>query len=80
MGYHSKKISKGRVGDFSKIKEEFEELEDAFNQGDKVLQICEITDLIGAIEIYTLKEFNLGLEDLKKFSDKTQSAFKEGMR
>lgn len=80
MGYHKKEIKKGILGDFSKIKEEFEELEDGFEQSDKILQICELTDLIGAIESYSEKNFNLSLEDLKKFSDKTKSAFREKKR
>jgi hypothetical protein len=29
MGYHKTKIEKGILGEFSKIKEEFQELEDA---------------------------------------------------
>lgn len=80
MAYHKRKIKKGVVGEFSKIREEFEELEDAFEQSDKVLQICEMTDLLGAIEAYSKKEFNIELKDLKAFSDKTKKAFKEGKR
>lgn len=80
MGYHINKITKGVLGEFSKIKEEFEELTDAFEQGDKVLQICELTDLLGAIESYSLKHFNLSIADLKQFSDKTKQAFTDGTR
>jgi hypothetical protein len=80
MGYHLKEIEKGRVGEFSKIKEEFEELEDAVVQGDKVLQICELTDLVGAIELFSSQHFNLTMDDLLVFSHKTQSAFKSGDR
>ncbi len=80
MGYHTRKIDKGVIGEFSKIKEEFEELTDAYEQSDNVLQICELTDLIGAIEEYSLKKFNLSLDDLTKFSNKTKEAFKEGNR
>lgn len=80
MGYHNREIEKGVLGEFSKIKEEFEELEDAFEQSDKILQLCELTDLVGAIELYVENKFNLTLEDLKKFSDKTKSAFKENKR
>lgn len=79
MGYHKREITKGKIGEFSKIKEEFEELSDAHHQADKVLIICEMTDLIGAIEEYA-KSFNLTIDDLTKFSDKTKSAFKEGKR
>lgn len=80
MGYHSREIEKGEIGAFSKITEEYEELMDAHMQGVKVLEICELTDLLGAIEEYAKKEFNLGLLDLIKFSDKTKEAFKEGIR
>jgi len=80
MGYHIKEIEKGILGEFSKIKEEYQELEDAFEQRDKILQLCELSDLIGAIEFYCQEKFKITLEDLKSFSDKTKSAFKEGKR
>ena len=67
---HLKEIPKGIYGDFSKIKEEFLELEDSVEQKDKVLQICELSDLIGAIEGFSMKKFNLSIEDLHKFANK----------
>jgi phosphoribosyl-ATP pyrophosphohydrolase len=79
MGYHKKKIKKGVLGKFSKIKEEFEELKDAKEQGDKILILCELSDLQGAIEEY-IKQWNLTLYDLKLFSDKTKMALREGKR
>lgn len=79
MGYHKKEIQKGVLGEFSKIKEEFEELNDAQEQGDKILQICELTDLVGAIEEY-IKKWNITIDDLVQFSNKTKSAFKERKR
>lgn len=79
MGYHTKEIPKGELGQFSKIKEEFLEFEDAVNQGDLILQFCELSDMIGAIEAYIAPR-GLDLEDLKKFSDKTKEAFKSGKR
>lgn len=79
MGYHTKDIEKGIIGEFSKIKEEFEEAEDAFKQNDSILTICELSDMVGAIEEY-IKRWNLDLISLKQFSDKTKSAFKEGKR
>lgn len=79
MGYHTKQIEKGTIGHFSKIKEEFQEAEDAFDQNDEILIICELSDMIGAIEEY-IKRWNLDLTSLKNFSDKTKSAFKEGKR
>lgn len=79
MGYHKTKIPKGILGEFSKIEEEFLELKDAKEQGDKILILCELTDILGAIEEY-IKKYNLTLYDLKLFSDKTKEAFKEGNR
>jgi hypothetical protein len=80
MAYHTRKIKKGVIGEFSKIKEEFEELEDANIQGDKVLEVCELTDLLGAIELYSKNKYNLTINDLKVFSDKTQESFLDGTR
>lgn len=79
MGYHKKKIPKGILGEFSKIEEEFLELKDAVEQEDKILILCELSDLLGATEEY-IKKYNLTLRDLKVFSDKTKEAFKEGIR
>ena len=79
MGYHTKEIPKGELGQFSKIKEEFLEFEDAVNQGDLILKFCELSYMIGAIEAYIAPR-GLDLEDLKKFSDKTKEAFKSGKR
>lgn len=79
MGYHLSEIEKGELGEFSKIKEEFLELEDANIQNDSILILCELSDLIGSIEEY-IKKWNLNIEDLKKFSDKTKKSFKDGTR
>jgi hypothetical protein len=80
MGYHKKDIPRGKYGHFSKIKEEFVELEDAWEQDDLVLQLCELADLYGAIEQYVWRKFDMEMEDIKKFSDKTKEAFKDGSR
>lgn len=45
-GYHKTEIPKGKFGEFSKIKEEFLELEDAVNQDDLVMQLCEMSDIL----------------------------------
>lgn len=79
MGYHKKEIPKGVRFTFSKIKEEFLELEDAVEQSDALLALCELSDLIGAIEDYIAPR-GFTIEDLKKFSDKTKEAFEEGKR
>lgn len=79
MGYHTREIEKGVLGEFSKIREEFEELEDAVLQKDSILTLCELSDMVGAIEEF-LKRWNMDLATLKTFSDKTKSAFKENKR
>lgn len=80
MAYHKRKIKKGQFGEFSKIEEEIEELFDAVDQECKMLILCELCDLIGSIEGYVDKKFNLSLEDLVKFSRMTQESFKDGTR
>lgn len=79
MGYHKNVIPKGKLGEFSKIEEEFLELKDAFQQNHKILQICELADIIGAIEEYG-KKFNLTLEDIIQMKDSTKESFEEGKR
>jgi hypothetical protein len=79
MGYHLKEIKKGTLGEFSKIKEEFEELMDANEQKNSVLEICELSDLLGAIEAYA-KKWNLSLGDLNKMKESTKKAFEDGSR
>jgi hypothetical protein len=79
-GYHMVQIPKGELGEFSKIKEECLELEDALNQGSEVMALVELADLYGAIESYLEKHHKLTVGDLKKFSDITKRAFKNGRR
>lgn len=79
MSYHKREITRGVLGEVSKIKEEFEELMDAYEQNSPVLEICELCDMIGAIEAYA-KNFNLTLSDLIKMKEATTEAFKTGKR
>ncbi len=79
MGYHLKPIEKGVYGEFSKIREEIEELLDAHEQNNRVLEIVELTDLLGAIEAYVQKN-NLTLRDLTAMMELTKKAFKDGDR
>lgn len=80
MGYHLREIEKGVLGEFSKIKEEFEELEDAFLQKDNILILCELSDLVGAIDLFVNKNYNLQISDVLAFANKTKESFKEGKR
>ena len=50
MAYHKTYIQKGELGHASKIQEEFEEFKDAYTQGSPVMELVELSDLLGAID------------------------------
>lgn len=79
MGYHINEIPRGKFGEFSKIKEEFLEVEDALQQGNKIMMLVELSDLIGAIEGYC-ENHNMTLDDLIKMKEATKRAFGDGTR
>lgn len=81
MPYHKIKIPKGIVGEFSKIKEEVCELEDAILQENKVMALVEMTDICAAMSEYLLKYHpSITINDLIIMSEATRSAFKDGSR
>lgn len=80
MGYHIKKIKKGVLGYTSKIEEEYEEFFDALNQGNPVMALLELSDMLGAIEAYTMKYHSISLNQLIVMKNATESAFKDGSR
>lgn len=51
-GYHIREITKGTYGDFSKVVEEMEELLDAHDQNAKIMVLCELADLYGAMGLW----------------------------
>jgi len=79
-GYHKKKITRGEFGTISKIIEEYEELIDAHEQGAKIMVLCELADLYGAMEGYIEREYNLSMKDIEKMSSLTKKAFKDMVR
>lgn len=80
-GYHLAQISKGVVGESSKIKEEVAEFLDAESQGSRVMVIIELSDLLGAVETYIEKQkLGVAVEDLLIMSRITQRAFRNGHR
>lgn len=79
-GYHLKEIPKGELGQFSKIKEELMELEDAIEQKCHIMATVELSDLVGAIESFAINRYNLSLHDLITMSKITQRAFENGHR
>ena len=82
MAYHKNIIPKGELGQPSKITEEYFEFMDAVQQNNKVLILCELSDIMGAIEHYLENKFNssVKLEDLIAMHKMTRKAFKDGER
>lgn len=78
-GYHMKKITRGEYGELSKVREELEEAEDALAQENPILLLCELSDLYGALEAYA-DTCGSDISELKKMSDATKRAFKNGNR
>jgi phosphoribosyl-ATP pyrophosphohydrolase len=80
-GYHLRGIEKGILGEPSKIREEAEELIDAYEQDSRVMELVELSDLMGAVEAFLAKRHpGYTLDDLKTFSAITQRAFVNGRR
>lgn len=79
MSYHINEIPKGEIGEFSKIREEFLEAADSLEQNNPLMVLIELSDLIGAIELYSNK-YNLSLDDLIKMKNATKRAFESGRR
>lgn len=79
MSYHLAEIPRGVFGEFSKIEEEFLEVKDALAQENPVMVLQELSDMLGAIEAYTVK-YNITLIDLIIMKDATKRAFESGHR
>lgn len=81
IGYHLTDIEKGVLGDSSKIMEELLELQDAENQGCKVMALVELSDLIGAVKAYLKKHYpDIEMHDLATMAMITKRAFDNGRR
>jgi hypothetical protein len=80
MGYHLKEIKKGKLGEFSKIVEEFEELQDSYDQDARIMILCELADLYGAIDAYVSNHYNLTMKDIVQMSELNKKAFEDGTR
>lgn len=51
-GYHLKEIPRGTLGEFSKIQEEFNEFIDAHEQKCKLMELLELSDLVGCVKLF----------------------------
>ena len=81
FGYHNRIIAKGKYGEISKIREELEELEDAAEQGNKIMILCELADIWGAMRKYLQANFpGIKMNDLHKMAKATRAAFQQGKR
>lgn len=67
MGFHQKEIKKGVYGELSKIEEELQEAYDALEQGQDLMLLIELADMIGAIEGVS-KKYGFTIEQLTKFA------------
>jgi len=80
MSYHKREIKKGVYGQFSKVLEEADEVLEAQEQSNKIMELVELSDLYGALEEYIHNSYSMTMEDLKIMSDATKRAFKSGSR
>lgn len=79
-GYHLREIqTQGRLGEPSKIREEVEELEEALEQNNRILAICELADIYGALEAVS-DALGVSMEDVAKMAAATKRAFEDGSR
>jgi hypothetical protein len=80
-GYHTTSIKRGVYGEFSKLEEELCEIEDAIVQGNRIMELNELSDLYGALEAYVeTKHKGYTINDLAKMSQATKKAFADGHR
>lgn len=63
-GYHLKTISKGILGQFSKVQEEFEEFIDSYEQQCVIMALVELSDMLGALKYYYLQQHNEEWEEI----------------
>lgn len=80
-GYHKRKIAKGEVGEVSKIIEEAYEALDACEQGNKIMELCELSDIYLSIKNRLAKaHVGITMDDIRIMAEATERAFKRGDR
>ena len=80
-GYHIRDIRRGELGESSKIQEELDELIDAECQNNKVLMLCELSDIYGAMDLFLHKYFEgLTMYDIAVMAKATKQSFESGER
>jgi hypothetical protein len=80
-GYHIADIPRGQFGEASKIMEEALEFQDAILQGNPVMALCELSDMLGAVEGFLERKHpTITLNDLIEMKVATKRAFTDGTR
>lgn len=67
MGFHKNIITRGVYGEISKVREELEEAEDAIQQGQTLMLLVELADIVGASAGVAAKH-GLSINDLVAFA------------
>lgn len=79
--YHIAEIQRGKFGEASKIFEEVDEFADALDQKVAVMQLVELSDLVGAIKGWLAKHHpSITIHDLDDMALVTQRVFENGHR
>tara|TARA_R110000868_G_scaffold218576_2_gene469244 strand:- start:165919 stop:166176 length:258 start_codon:yes stop_codon:yes gene_type:complete len=81
MGYHIRKIKPGQIGEQSKIVEEMEEFIDSLEQNNPLMGLIELSDMLGAVELYLEKHHpSITLDHLITMAKTTRRVFEDGTR
>jgi hypothetical protein len=78
-GYHVREIPLGVYGQPSKIREELEELEDALGQENRIMALCELSDLYGALK-GVAETLGTNMTEVATMAAATERAFLDGTR
>ncbi|MNT79212.1 hypothetical protein D3C72_2185240 [compost metagenome] len=65
--FHKVVIEKGVYGELSKIREELDEAYDALHQGQELMMLIELSDIIGAVK-GVAERYGMTLEQLTAFA------------
>jgi hypothetical protein len=80
MSYHLREIKiRGTLGELSKLHEELDELTEALEQDNKILALCELADLYGAIEAFA-ENLGTNMKEIAQMAQATKRAFQSSSR
>lgn len=80
-GYHIAQIQRGKFGEASKILEEADEFADATDQKVVLMQLIELSDMVGAIKGFLAKHHpSITIHDLDDMAVVTDRVFANGHR